>query len=376
MDIIIIGGGFAAITAVQSLRKKAPNANIKLIAPQAEFIYYPSLIWLPSGLRKESDLKVDLQNFFSKHQVEFVAASVSEIKAKGRIVVADGKEHANNGLIIASGATFIKDLPGLEHTFMPCLGIEATQQISARLASLESGTIAFGMQDNPKEKAASRGAGPIFEFLFGIDTLLRRQNKRDKFNLVFFSHSDNPAAAFGESANQKFLARMEQQNIKTHFGEPITGFAANLIEFSDSKIDADLIIMQTGLTGAKWLDNSDLPRSPGNLIQADEHAQVVGFEACYVAGDAGSYPGGDWQLKLGYAGELQAKAAAENLVCELNGNPQDKKPYKKELLYAVDSLSHGTFIKRSESQIKALPPLRLFHYLKRILEWLYLRRIS
>ncbi len=48
MKINILGSGFAALTAVKKIRKKLPNATIQVIASSNQFIYYPSLIWIPS----------------------------------------------------------------------------------------------------------------------------------------------------------------------------------------------------------------------------------------------------------------------------------------------------------------------------------------
>jgi sulfide:quinone oxidoreductase len=59
--IVILGAGFAALTAVRELRKRSPHARISLVAPKAEFVYLPSLIWIPSGLRKGSDLILPLK---------------------------------------------------------------------------------------------------------------------------------------------------------------------------------------------------------------------------------------------------------------------------------------------------------------------------
>lgn len=50
--ISIIGSGFAALTAARRLRRLDARADVTLIAPRAELIYLPSLIWLPSGKRK------------------------------------------------------------------------------------------------------------------------------------------------------------------------------------------------------------------------------------------------------------------------------------------------------------------------------------
>jgi sulfide:quinone oxidoreductase len=54
--ITVAGAGFAAITGVRELRKQLPDADITLVAPKPEFIYLPSLIWVPYGMRKGGDL--------------------------------------------------------------------------------------------------------------------------------------------------------------------------------------------------------------------------------------------------------------------------------------------------------------------------------
>jgi sulfide:quinone oxidoreductase len=57
---------------------------------------------------------------------------------------------------------------------------------------MQGGTIAIGFAANPQEPQAVRG-GPMFEFLFGIDTQLRREGRRERFQLVFFNPSQSPA---------------------------------------------------------------------------------------------------------------------------------------------------------------------------------------
>jgi sulfide:quinone oxidoreductase len=58
--IVILGAGFGALTAVRELRRRAPDARISLVAPKAEFVYLPSLIWVPTGLRQGKDLILPL----------------------------------------------------------------------------------------------------------------------------------------------------------------------------------------------------------------------------------------------------------------------------------------------------------------------------
>ena len=371
MNITILGTGFAAMTAIKQTRKKAPQAEITVIAPQAKMIYLPSLIWIPSGLKKGSDLEIDLTNFFTKQKVKFIKASVKTITNKGRTVVTDQGEFNNDGLIITTGARFIKKLPGIEKIITPCEGIKAAEKIKQKLDSLSSGTIAIGFSGNPKEPSAMRG-GPMFEFLFGIDTLLRRQARRDKFELVFFNSMAKPGKRFGDKVPDAILKLMKKKDIKTHLGNKITGFEENKVITEGGEINADLILFMPGMTGPLWLNDSDLVKSEGGMIKANEFCQVEGLKATYVAGDSGSFPGPDWQAKQAHMADLQAFSAANNLIQELNGSTQFE-TFKHELICIIDTLSHGILIKRTEEKTILLPPCRLLHFAKRIFEQLYLR---
>jgi NADH dehydrogenase, FAD-containing subunit len=77
---VVLGAGFAALTAARTLRAKAPQARITLVAPKAEFVYLPSLIWVPTGVRKSSDLVIDLTPFLHKHRIDFLAAEVTGLQ--------------------------------------------------------------------------------------------------------------------------------------------------------------------------------------------------------------------------------------------------------------------------------------------------------
>jgi sulfide:quinone oxidoreductase len=105
---------------------------------------------------------------------------------------------------------------------------------------------------------------------------------------------------------------------------------------------------------------------------ADAHCQVPGTEKVFVAGDAGSYPGPDWLPKQAHMADLQAKAAAENLLNALNGQAASAR-FKPELICIVDTLDKGILVYRDEKRAFILPPCRLMHWAKRAFERLYLR---
>ena len=369
--ITILGAGFAALTAVKNVRRLDKDCEITLISAKDEFIYLPSLIWIPSGRRKATDLIVSLGNFIKKYKVNFHAAHVTGLRDSGRVVETTNGEVTNDGLIIATGGRFIKKLPGIEHAITPCEGIPAAEKIREKIKAMDSGTIAIGFASNPKEKSAMRG-GPMFEFLFGIDQQLRAEKRRDKFKLVFFCPAPKPGIRMGEKAVEGILSRMKKLGIETRLGHKMKGFEADKVKTEGGEFGADLILFMPGMTGNKWFKSSDLPLSEGGLLKADKHCQVQGMDNVYVAGDSGSFPGPAWMPKQAHMADLQAVAAAENLLKSLNNKPATA-TFKAELMCIVDSNNKGVFTLRTESRQFVLPPLRMFHWAKSFFEWWYLR---
>jgi len=369
--IVILGSGFAALTAVRELRRRDRTVRITLVAPKAELMYYPSLIWVPSGLRRGADLNIDVAGFIAEHDIAFHAGRVTGLADGGRTVLTDSGTLTSDALLIASGGRFLKSLPGIEHALTICEGAPAAEAIRERLGKLEGGTIAFGFGTNPKEQGAMRG-GPMFELLFGIDTLLRKQGRRERFKLVFFNAAKEPGKRLGDKAVAGLLREMQKRGIATHLGHKPTGFEADMIRTEGGEVPADLILFMPGMSGPAWAGEAGLPLSDGGFFKADAHCQVAGADKVYVAGDSGSYPGPDWLPKQAHIADLQAKAAAENLLLALQGKPPVAR-FKCELICIVDTLDSGILVYRDEKRALMLPPCRLFHWAKRFFEWQYLR---
>lgn len=372
-NIVILGSGFAAVAAVRELRKLSLNAKITVVSPDNELVYLPSLIWLPSGKRKGSDLRVSLGNFFQRHHIRWHQGSVISVEDSDRKVITDNGELTYDYLIIATGGRYLRKLPGIEHALIPCEGIEPCEAISERINNMEGGTIAIGFASNPKEPGAVRG-GPMFEFLFGIDTLLRQQKRRDKFKLIFFNPQLKPGKRLGEGAVDRLLAQMHKQGIETQLGHKPLRFEENKVVTEGAEFDADLILFMSGLTGPEWLDNTDLPRSEGGFIAADEFCRAKGMERVYVAGDIGSYPGPEWMAKQAHQADLQAVAVARNIAADIKGETV-LRPFTTELACIIDSLDSGMLVYRRGNRKLVLPRFKLLHWAKERFERSYISKL-
>lgn len=370
--ITIIGSGFAGLTAVRTIRKKDKEAEITLISPKAELVYMPSLIWVPSGAASKKDIVIPLDNFFKRMKVVHIVSEVTGLEDAGRSVVTPIGTYANDALIIASGGRFIKKLPGIEHAITPCEGMEAAEAIRDRVKSMDGGDIAVGFSGNPKEPSAMRG-GPMFEFLFGLDTQLRAEGRRDKFNLTFFTPAPKPGARLGEKAVDGLLSEMKKRNIATHLGNKMKKFTADKVITESGEFNADLILFMPGMTGNTWFDNTDLTRSEGGMLKANKFCEVEGVDKVFVAGDSGSFPGPEWMPKQAHMADLQAAAAAKNALDNLD-NKVSSHTFKIELMCIVDSNNKGMYVSRTLTGGLMLPNCRLMHIAKKVFGWWYLRQ--
>lgn len=371
-QICVIGAGFGALSTVRELRRRDAEVEITLVSPRAELHYLPGSIWIPSGLRTREQLVLPLANFLRRQRVHHVPAEVTGLREGGRVVETSAGELRNDALVIASGGRFLKKLPGIEHALTPCEGIAVAEAVRDRLRAMSGGTIAVGFAGNPNEPSAVRG-GPMFEFLFGLDTQLRREGRRERFELVFFNPMKEPGNRLGPKAVRHLLDEMARRQIRTHLGHKLQRFEASQVVTEGGAFAADLILFMPGMTGNAWFDQTPLARSPGGLLQADAQCRVAGSERVYVVGDSGSFPGPDWMPKQAHMADLQAAAAAANVLAELRGQTATA-TFKVELMCIIDGLDQGTLVWRTPQRNVVLPSSRLWHWTKRAFEALYLRK--
>ena len=59
-------------------------------------------------------------------------------------------------------------------------------------------------------------------------------------------------------------------------GHKLKGLSASKVTTEGGEFAADLILFMPGMTGNQWFDNTELPRSPGGLLQGDAQCRVPG----------------------------------------------------------------------------------------------------
>jgi sulfide:quinone oxidoreductase len=261
----------------------------------------------------------------------------------------------------------------MEHTLSVCGAPGAALDIRARiddLISRGSGRIAFGFSGNPKDPSAVRG-GPVFEFLFNVDHLLRKKGLRDKFELTFFAPMPRPGDRMGKNAVPQLNKMLAGKGIAQRVGTPLRGFDADGVIFRDeSRLDADLVIFVPGGSGHPVLESSELPLNDAGFVRIDDHGLVEGTDNVYAVGDSAALEGPAWRAKQGHIAEIMARSAAHNITMADRGDPR-RTGYQHHLsIICVMDIGNGAaFVYRSDKRELLIPLPWIGHWMKKGWGW-------
>src|SRR6516162_3333768 len=102
--VLVLGGNFAGLTAALAVRHELHgDVDVRVVAASEEFLFNPSLIWLPFGKRRPADITFPLAPTFEPHGVDFVPAEATAIDLASQKVTATSGAYDYDYLVIATG---------------------------------------------------------------------------------------------------------------------------------------------------------------------------------------------------------------------------------------------------------------------------------
>ena len=275
MKYVILGNGPAGVIAAETIRKRAPTAEITLIGAEDAPPYSRMAIpYLLMGNIQESGtyLRKDPAHF-AKLNIKQLHAKVKALDSKSKQVVFDGQAHPAmtfDKLLIATGSVPVKppipgiDLPGVH----PCWTLEDARAI-AQLAK-------------PESRVLQMGAGFI-----GCIILEALASRKVELSVVEMGDRMVPrmmTERAGGMIKQWVQSRGVQVFTDTKVLEISQGGDCLKVALSNGQvIEVDLVISATGVRpNIAFLKDSDLEIHTGILV--DERMQTS-HPDIYAAGD-------------------------------------------------------------------------------------------
>ena len=185
--VVVLGAGLGGSIMAYELRDQLRKEDrITVVTKEPKYHFVPSNPWIAVGWRERDDITVDLAPVMAKKGIDFKAVAAEKLlPEENRVELADGSSISYDYLVIATGPDLAFDeIEG----FGPHGG--HTQSVCHIDHALKAREVFDALVKNPGPViiGAAQGAscfGPAYEFLFILETALRRAKIRDKVPMTF-----------------------------------------------------------------------------------------------------------------------------------------------------------------------------------------------
>jgi sulfide:quinone oxidoreductase len=322
-EVVIVGGGVAALEALMALRAHAGDAlGITLVASQPEFVYRPMMVAEPFDAG--SVRRYPLRQIGSDFGARVLQGAVTSVDARERrVVLRSGDTIGYDTLILAPGARMLRAFDDAIAFGEPDSGA-AMRGLLVDLDEGRARRVAF---------VAPTAAGwllPLYEL-----ALMTARHVADRgldAELVLVTPEPRPLALFGTgpgAAVSRLLDAGGVEFIGSTLGD-VTAGGVRLVP-GDRVVPVDRAVALPLVRGPK-LDG--IPAEPEyGFIPVDRHGRVPGLEHVYAAGDATDFP-----VKQGGLAAQQADAVAQHVAARHGADlaPAPFTPVLRGMLFTGD----------------------------------------
>jgi sulfide:quinone oxidoreductase len=184
--VVVLGAGLGGAIMAYELRELLrPEDQITVVTKDPQYHFVPSNPWIAVGWRSRDEITVDLGPIMAKKNVDFKPVAAERLHpAENRIALVDGTSVSYDYLVVATG-------PELAFDEIEGLGPEGFTQSVCHVdhaVRAHDAFEAFCKNPGPVIIGAAQGAscfGPAYEFMFILETELRRRKIRDKVPMTF-----------------------------------------------------------------------------------------------------------------------------------------------------------------------------------------------
>jgi len=361
--VLVLGANFGGLTSALAVRHELHgDVDVTVVSASDQFLFTPSLIWLPFGKRERADITFPVLPTLSTHGIDFVHASATAVDPVAKkVTIDDGRQLDYDYLIIATGYRNKDDVvPGFKenaNTITTLPEAERTAGAWRRFLD-EPGDVVV---------AATQGAGcfgAAYEFLFNTSHQLRKAKLHKKVKLTyvtaepFLGHFGIGGLPHGEQLLRMFL-RKERIDARISVGIDHVDEGALVLA------DGETLRFSFGMVVPPFLGQDFLTRSNGladdkGYVRVRDTYQSEKYDDVYAVGVAAAVDV-PWQTptpvgipKTGFPTEVMAHTAAANVAAQIRGEqPTETKAFGDiKAICVMDAGNNGVVILAD----KMLPP--------------------
>ena len=313
-SIVIVGGGAAAETALETLRREGYSGRITVLSADAATPYdRPNLSKdFLAGTASEEWIPLRDSEFYRQNDIDLrLGARATAIETNAALVrTADGDSLPYGALLIATGAEPVRlDIPGAEQSHVHYLRSLADSRSIIQAAAQAKNAVVIGASFIGLEVAASLRARNVHVDVVAPDRIpMERILGREIGTMIRTLH--------------------EEHGVKFHLPAKVRSLSDHQVVLeSNETLEADLVVVGIGVR--PWLglaEQAGIAVDRGIIVDRYLRTSVRGI---FAAGDAARWPdphtGQQIRVEHWVVAERQGQTAARNMI---GGNePFDAVPF-------------------------------------------------
>ncbi|MEO6209689.1 MAG: NAD(P)/FAD-dependent oxidoreductase [Gemmatimonadaceae bacterium] len=339
--VVIIGGGFAGLTAARGLRKA--DVDITLVDRTNHHLFQPLLYQVATAVLAPSDITSPIRWLLRKNtNTTVLMAEVDSIDVEKQIVFADEGKVAlpYDYLVIASGA---------RHAYF---GHDEWESLAPGLKSLEDALKVrhrFLIAFEEAEKAAPEdreswlrfvivGGGPTGVELSGILPDIAHHSMLDDFRnfdprdtkILLLEGGPRLLTAFEPDLAARALKDLQGLGVEVHLNAVVTRIEKDAVYVGDQRIPTRTVLWAAGNQASPLARTLDAPMDHAGRVLVAPDLSVPGHPTIFVAGDLAAINQDNGQLvpAVAPAANQMGKLAAQNIKRRLADLPTEKFKYR------------------------------------------------
>jgi sulfide:quinone oxidoreductase len=333
--VLVLGGNFSGLTTALSLKQRLQDeVSVAVISKSDQFLFTPSLIWVPFGKRTVKDITFPVAGTFAAHDVEFIHAEATRIDPVAQQVETTHGCFRYDYLVVATGyKNDFSVIPGLG----PGGNAFSITWLDGAVAAGE-GWMRLLNDPGPIIVGATQGAacfGAAYEFVFNVAHQLKKHGIRRQVSLSYVSAEPFPGhfgiggLKGGEAMLNMFF---RYTGIKGTFDVGMREVGpGELVLDNGRSLPFKYAMIVPPFMGADVVKVSGLGNARG-FVEVEDTYQTKTYKNVYAVG-IGTAVNVPWQTshavgvpKTGFPAETMARVAATNIASQIRA----EEPAKRE----------------------------------------------
>ncbi|MFA5117626.1 MAG: FAD-dependent oxidoreductase [Candidatus Omnitrophota bacterium] len=310
--VVIIGGGFAGLSAAKRLLRGKEQLEVIVIDKQPASSFLPLLPdTLGRGIDPEN-LACPIATYARRYRFRFVQENVSSIDLEKKEVITVSQRLAFDYLVIASGS---------ETNFY------ANQEIQKRAFTLDSAAdsikLTGSLARNEYETYLICGGGYTgIEIATSLRRWLDAKNKANR--VVVVERAPAILGPLPQWMRQYVMDNLKRLRVEVICPATVEKIDDDAVALSSGEVfRRAMFIWAAGVRGVDFTQHLAIKKNPQGRILVDDN--LMFRDACFVAGDAAAFSYQNNALRMAVQFAItQGQAAADNILNLIHGRPLKK----------------------------------------------------